>query len=1410
MTTERFLAVDVGSVSVSAALVSGGEVLSWKHRAHLGHLLPTLREVLSAFSLDGVRVVATSGTPSVVKADLRVDWLSALVGAHRALHPDVSNLLVVGGERFALLRFDASGNYESSRGNTSCAAGTGAFLDQQSIRLGLPDSAALAELAFANNGSVPRIASRCSVFAKTDLIHAQQEGYTRAEICDGLCRGLARNLVDAVTAGSAPAGGLMMAGGVALNRAVVAHVGDLLEREVQVADVAPVYAAIGAAVTADSGSVPFPGTESTGEIPAVRTLDDIIRPEHLRTRLYHKPLESPTGYPDFTSHAQRDFVPSAVEHPTVEVDIYSSAQANASGLFLGIDVGSTSTKAIVTDPAGEPIAAFYTRTAGAPIRAVQALFESIDATMPGSPSFAGVSTTGSGRRLIGSVIRADLILDEISAHARAAAELVPNVDTIIEIGGQDAKFTTLSNGQVTFSQMNAVCAAGTGSFLEEQAIRLGVPLSAFAEDAVGSPAPLTSDRCTVFMERDINHHLTQGHSTGELLAAALHSVRENYLQKVATLSAIGDVVCFQGATAKNRGLIAAFEHRLGRPLHVSRYCHVTGALGAALTCREEIAAESAFRGLGLYKSDIPIRSERCSLCTNHCRLTIAHVEGEDAAYGFLCGRDYETSAFVSANTSGYDLMANRRRLERSIRRVRHQVPRRTELRIGIPNGLHLADEASFWHRVFAELGIPTVEPNGSETLVHGKRMQGAEFCSPVSAFHGLVAELLDRADLVFLPIHLERPDPDNRRRSYCYYTQFTPSVIQGTVAQDKADRLLSPLIWAKGRDPVAEFVAAISKHVPVTISEARNAFRVAREADEQAALRRQREFEEHRRADHADVVILGRPYTALDASMNNRIPDLVGRHGARCFFQDMLPRTLPSDVSKGLIEAVHWRYAADILLAADYVSGTSGLYPVLVTSFKCAPDAFSIDAFKRIMEAREKPYLILQLDEHDSSVGYETRIEAALRSFRNHLSGEKAARAAVAQLHPPQPVVPSMEHAIGDRKLLLPCWDPITSPLLAANLRHHGIDAVALTETPLSIQESMRLNTGQCIPVSAIAQSAIDYVHTHDVDPARAVLWMGRANLSCGIPLYPQFIKGLFDQEGLTDLSVYIGDFTYTDISALATIGAYFAYQFGGWLRSLVCRTRPYEFYKGQTDELADVWKARLLSHFEDGGNRIELLREMIAEFQTIPVTRVPRPKVGIFGDLYVRDNEVMNQDLVRAIEAAGGEAVTTPYSDYVKIVARAHFGRLLRTRSLVDFAKYRTIFAAIARLERPFVREMEPIVGPSVDWKRPGIDAEVDQFNMVLEHAGESFENALKVMHLITQHPDIALFVQTSPAFCCPSLVTEALSEHMERVTGVPIVTITYDGTEGDKNDIITPYIRFPRGGAAKGKQLVNQIGAP
>ena len=1444
MAPTQVLGVDIGSVSVAAAVVGEvGAPLRWAYAEHKGRLVETVRQVMSELQVsETIPAAITASSPKVMPEAYPVDWLSSHIACREARFPDSNSLLVVGGERFALVRFNPDGSYRSSRMNSGCAAGTGGFLDQQARRLGLGSAADLATTALAAAGKRPRIASRCAVFAKTDLIHAQQEGYALPEICDGLCEGLARNLLDALGAGDLPPGPILACGGVAWNTAVIRHVEEISGRPVEVPEWAPAVGAVGAAEELLRAR--------RAEVPAGASATACVAEPTAHGENHHAPLVEPRDYPSFSDHESWAVQASVGSKGVVEVDRYAVAGPSAAGHpapsgFVGIDIGSTSTKAVVTNDDGEPLWAFYTRTAGKPLMAVQAVFAAMDqvGALVGPPR--GVATTGSGRNFIGRIVGADLILDEITAHARAATKLNPATDTIIEIGGQDAKFTTLRDGRVTFSQMNTVCAAGTGSFLEEQAERLGVSVDDYADRCLGVATPLASDRCTVFMERDINHLISAGYSTDQILTTALHSVRENYLQKVAERSSIGKHLCFQGATAKNRALVAAFEQALGVPIAVSRYCHVTGALGAALVCRDEGVQESGFVGLGLASMDVPVGEERCELCKNHCRIRTATVAGNVVKYGFLCGRDQDSTTYISANKSGFDLAASRRRVfrdaltavtprggtprgggaRRVLNALRHDSgsgrkgPSVEAKTVGLPTGLHLAEENLRFQRFFAELGITTVTPKkASSSVSTGKKVEGAEFCAPVAAYHGQVAELLTAADLVFVPYMLEREATTGEKKSYCYYTQFSPTLLESSLGDEAGERLLRPALYAGRRDPVDELYAALAPHFTVGLREVAEAWRTAEAAVEKSGSDLRRLYLEYAREDQVDVVLLGRPYTALDPSMNKGIPLIFEKLGVRVFFQDMLP--IPSSEARGVVpnSRVHWRYAGEMVTGAEYCAKTPGLYPVFVTSFKCAPDSFTLDSCKTLLERQSKPYLVLQLDEHDSNLGYETRIEAAVRAFRNHFALRSAGRdATLADLakaaqrrrasgntgsslpgdtpsggEKTTTALPRLNKRVGKKTLLLPNWDPVTVPLLAANLRSVGVDAVALPTSQKSVRRSMRHNSGQCLPVNIIAEDALEYVRASGRPAADFVLWMVKADWSCGIPRYPAFIKELFAKEGLGRLGVYVGDVTYIDLKPRALIGAYFAYQFGGWLRLLTCRTRPYEKEAGSTDRVATEVHSRLLRAFESGHGRKRALRHMVEAFASIPVNRTERPKVALFGDLYVRDNDVMNGDLIRTIEAAGGEAVTTPYSDYIKIIASAQFAKLRKERDVAGNAKYRVLASAIERVEKSYRGMVEPYLGPSLPWSRAGSEADLSRFGMIIEQHGESYENILKIMHLVDYYDDIALFVQASPAFCCPSLVTEALADTIQATIGVPVVTVTYDGTEGDKNAAIIPYIKY------------------
>ena len=1444
------LGVDIGSVSISlVGLSSGGEVQLSEYRFHRGMVRETLKAMLKALAPGTIGSIScTTSTPRILRHAHYHDTQVCFIEAARRQHGLIRSLLVVGAERFMLLRFDPEGKFLNLKASTSCAAGTGSFLDQQAGRLGLRGSAELgelAEIARRNGGEAPKIASRCAVFAKTDLCHAQQAGYTLEEICDGLCAGLARNIADTISTEEQILSPAVFAGGVARNRAVVLHLETLLGCSFDIGEHAHLYGALGAALCGLRDGI---GTELSYTSP-----EELIDMREGPKSYYYEPLDLKLStYPDFNQSANTEFIPSVKGFDLpVEIDLYD--RMNGRGVVegvLGIDVGSTSTKAILIDSAKRVLAGFYTRTAGRPLAAVQAILETLDDLVKKQNvelKIRGVGTTGAGRKFIGEVIGADLILNEITAHARAACELDPKIDTIIEIGGQDSKFTTLRDGMVTFSQMNTVCAAGTGSFIEEQAGKLGVSLAEYSSRAEGVRAPLASDRCTVFMERDINHYLNKKYSVDEILAAVLFSVRENYLLKVSSEGLIGEHVCFQGATAKNRALVAAFEQKLRRPIFVSKYCHLTGALGVALLLQEDLPESTRFRGIDLYRESIPVRAETCSLCNNHCRLRIAEVRGQTVAYGFLCGRDYQDKRYVSKNRSGFNLLKVYQRSFQEPCQESTQKPRRNpepqppsgdSPTVGIPAALHLLDQLPLWKRFFAELGIPTMSSEGyAEALKAGKELTGAEFCAPVTVLHGHVRHLARSCDYLFLPVYLEAPSERRQAgvlRHYCYYTQFAPSIISQIGIGDIEGKTLLPLIDHGSLEADAppavrklrtrskqELYRALQQVPDLSLSypQVCRAYDIAVEAYREGREQLQRVYQRTRSHDQIEVVLAGRPYQVLAPEMNKGIPDIFAALGIKTYWQDMLPplsewrRTVQGsggnhDAVLGrqvlqdlepLLEAVQWNYAARILETAAFCAITEGLYPVLITAFKCSPDSFVIEYFKRILDKYDKPYLILQIDEHDSNVGYETRIEAGIHSFANHAvrlgRDQKAGYAERKPLpagRPRHSVSPVVEHRLNGKTLLFPNWDRLTIPLVVANLRSAGVDARVLEEDETSILAGARMNTGQCLPINAITQGVVNYIRKYELDPARTVVWMTKSILSCNFHLFPHFIKSLLEYygRGMEKAGVYVGDFSFSEFSPLLGVGAYFAYLFGGLLRRLGCRIRPYELNPGDTDRTV----AAALMVFEDSllGKRSkeDALAEVTGMFGAIPKAEHWRPKVAIFGDLYVRDNDVMNQDLVRFIEQTGGEVVTTPYSEYLRIIADPLFKKWSREHRYWILVKYRALLALINTFERKYFGYYEDYLSSPHSLRDTDPEQILDSYNVRLEHHGESWDNLLKIAHLIEVHPELRLFVQTNPAFCCPSLVTEAMARRIEELTGVPVVTLTYDGTGNLKNDMIVPYL--------------------
>ena len=714
----------------------------------------------------------------------------------RTFYPEVRTVFEMGGDASKFLRLEPSDHsrylgivdYQSSG---DCAAGTGSFLDQQASRLRY--SVEEVGPAACAASCTARVAGRCSVFAKTDMIHAQQKGYQTDQILRGLCEAVARNFKSSIVKGRQVVPPVAFVGAVALNQGVVNALREafkLPESDFLTPELYCWLGAIGAALL-------------EAEEPRKRSFQPI-----------HALHQQATARQTFSS-----VEPLSMENVVLLRDRVPSRQRavrdSKVAAYLGIDIGSVSTNLVVLDAEGNLLQEIYLPTAGRPIEVVNSGLQEIQAELSGVLDICGVGTTGSGRELIGELVGADTVNDEITAHKTGAQHVcrelgMEAVDTIFEIGGQDSKFIRMEHGVVVDFAMNEACAAGTGSFLEEQAEKLGISIKGeFACLALASKAPTRlGERCTVFMEGDVTSLLLKGAQVGDLCAGLAYSVAINYLNRVVRERKIGKVIYFQGGTAYNDAVAAAFSRILGQPIIVPPHNGVIGAIGMALLARERMqGAEtpSHFRGYDLYRVNFTSRDFICRACSNYCDMKEFVIEGQKTFWGDKCSDKFRRRSRTDRQPVIEDLVEYRDRLLAEMA----QTKTGGRATVGIPRAMYYYDRFPFWRTYLHELGFDVVVSpmTDSRIAARGDELAIAQPCFPVQVAHGHVQALLEQGvDYILLPNAVNSETPDERVQSkFCPWNQTLPFVVRVVPQLEQArERLLTPTVHFRYGPPKVE------------------------------------------------------------------------------------------------------------------------------------------------------------------------------------------------------------------------------------------------------------------------------------------------------------------------------------------------------------------------------------------------------------------------------------------------------------------------------------------------------------------------------------------------------------------------------------------------------------------------------
>jgi predicted CoA-substrate-specific enzyme activase len=1427
----QFIGLDAGSVSVKLVVLnSKGEIQKSLYERHKGRPVPLALELLKTVMHDELCVTGNDNNPSISLTGSAGRLLGTILGitpinevvayayATRRLYPHIRTIIELGGEDSKLIILsEDSYSTKDFYMNSVCAAGTGSFLDQQAERLRLSIEE-FSELSLKSR-KPPRIAGRCSVFAKSDMIHLQQIATPVEDIAAGLCFAVARNFKGSIARGRELDFPVSFQGGVAANKGMVRAFKEIFGlAELFVPEEFAIMGAIGAALK-DMDEVQRTTDRKAESDFDLQKLEDYINSIKSSEKGYSPLIAVRDSFSE--RHLNGCDALCAVSDELKDKEVSESDRSHITDkpslplkAFLGVDIGSISTNLALIDDSCNVIAKRYLMTAGRPIEAVRQGLEEIFQEIGEKVEIAGVGTTGSGRYMIADYIGADIVKNEITAQATAAAFIDKDVDTIFEIGGQDSKYISLKNGVIVDFEMNKACAAGTGSFLEEQAEKLGISIKGeFQESAFDSGNPCRlGERCTVFMENSLMSNLQSGTDKKDLLAGLAYSIVQNYINRVVCKRLIGKKVFFQGGVAFNKSVVAAFEKYLGREIIVPPHHDVTGAIGMALIAKRHMegrrselrnqAAGTAFKGFEFSRRPYEISSFECKGCPNVCEINRIRIEGEKGHlfYGGRCEKydvrkrkpehdipdlfAFRNEMLWKAHNDRKALNTTRNGLEAEKSPGSSRItPQASRGKIGIPYIFYFHDFLPFWATLLWELGFEVeVSPETDRHIIDsGLETVLAETCFPVKTAHGHVKYLLEKGiDTLFLPsfVNLNKADDHFSTGFACPYTQTIPYLTKTAFPGIK---ILSPVIdFSRGDAFLEKELKGLFKPYGIKASVISRAFKTAQLEQQEFIMKiKDKGNETISSLKERAVVIAGRAYNSFDKGVNLNIPKKLADLGVLSLPMDFLG--IENSAVQQDWPNMYWRAGQRILSAAKLIRSHPLLHAVYIGNFSCGPDSFIIKYFENEMEG--KPWLHLELDAHSADAGAITRCEAFLDSIEN----------ADQEMNDPEKMI-SKRKASGlfskDRTVFIPHMSD-HSFALAGAFEYCGISAEVLPESSgETVDIGKKYVSGkECYPCAVTTGDMIKKIMEPGFDPDRSAFFMPSGAGPCRFGQYNVFhrlvIKDLMlenvpvfspnqDENFYEHLRIAGKDFAMRSWKGIAAIGL---------LQKCLHQTRPYEKEKNTADEIYKVYLDKAYNSIRGANGDINtVLKKAKTDFADIPRHAGRKPLIGIVGEIFVRSNRFSNEDLVRKVEELGGEAYLAPTEEWLYYINYMGFRKVLIKRDWSGMItllsnrffqkriehKFESHFAGFLRyLHEPGTREI-------MDKAAPYIHSSFE---------GEAILSIGKSIELIEK--GASGIINAMPFGCMPGTIVTALMRGLRREYGIPCLSIPYDGTESLTTDI-------------------------
>ncbi len=1248
------IGLDIGSTTVKIAILGENNNLVYsKYERHFSDIRTTIINLInSAFEVmkevECTVVVTGSGGLSVSKW-LGIEFVQEVIACTKTVEtliPDTDVIIELGGEDAKITYFGGS---IEQRMNGSCAGGTGAFIDQMAMLLNT-DAMGLNNLA-KNYKIIYPIASRCGVFAKTDIQPLINEGANKADIAVSIFQAVVNQTIGGLACGKPIKGKVAFLGGPLYflpelrNRFIDTL--NLDEEHYIAPENSQLYVAIGAALLSEKENIV--------------NLSSIVNKVNRISHIKDKETQRLEGL--FASKSE--YIKFEERHNKAVAET-SDLTSESGKIFLGIDAGSTTTKAVLMDQNGKLLYHFYESNEGSPLEKAVSILKDIYSKLPEGVEIVNSAVTGYGEGLIKTALHIDIGEIETMAHYKAADYFLPGVEFILDIGGQDMKCLRIKNGAIDSILLNEACSSGCGSFIESFAKSLDMKVEDFATEALKSTAPVDlGSRCTVFMNSRVKQAQKEGASVADISAGLSYSVIKNALFKVIKLrdkSEIGDKIIVQGGTFYNNAILRCFELVSEKEVVRPNIAGLMGAFGCALIAREryiEGEKSSIVSKAEVESFSMESSFKRCGQCGNNCLLTLNEFKNGER---FISGNRCERGLGIEKSKKEQAPNLYKYKYKRTFSYKSLKVEDAIRGEIGIPRVLNMYENYPFWFTLLTQLGfsVKLSAPSSKKIFELGiETIPSESACYPAKLVHGHIMDLIKKGvKTIFYPCipYEKREFKEPTNHFNCPMVTSYPEVIRNNMDElkDNGVRFIEPFFSLDDEKGLPKRIVEEFKEYNISYKEAKEAVNAAVEEMKKFKKDIEKKGEEVlvylRENNKKGVVLCGRPYH-VDPEINHGIPDIITSYDMAVLTEDSIAHL--GQLKDDLRVVDQWVYHSRLYRAAAFVGDNPNLEIIQLNSFGCGLDAVTTDQVSEIIASKGKLYTLLKIDEGNNLGAAKIRIrslKAAIdeRERKNYVPVEEK----IEYKNPPFDENMRKKHTI-----LCPQMAPIHFDLVEAAARASGYNVVVLPSMDMTaVDEGLKyVNNDACYPSIIVVGQMIQALKSGKYDLDNTSVIITQTGGGCRATNYIGFIKLALKQAGFENIPIIslntlgMGEQPGFKLTPGFLNRGAMALVYGDLFMRVLYRVRPYEKVKGSADSLYKKWSEKVKENLVNG-KRKEFnfnITSIIKEFDNLPIIDSRKPKVGVVGEILVKFHPTANNDIVRVIESEGAEAVVPDLIDF-------------------------------------------------------------------------------------------------------------------------------------------------------------------